>query len=238
MLHIALLDDSTLQLDIEQCLVKDCLDEFAVEAEIKTYTEGLVLYRDVKAGATFDLLIMDIILPDVNGIELASHLRDLGETGRILFLSSSRDYAVQSYDVAATYYFLKPLDRGKFMNVMKDTLLKCLELQRDGTVTVNGEDGLVRLRREEILYASVEDRRPVYMLTDGRKIRCKALRGRFRDAVAPLLTDTGFIECGLSCVVRRAAIDTVDENGLILRDGTVLYLSNAAAKDVMRALRK
>lgn len=234
MLHIALIDDSELQLEISRQIVEDCLEQYSLAGEVSCFSAGMDLYKAVKQGTLFDLFIMDIIMPDISGIELASHLRNMGANGHIVFLSSSQEYAVQSYDVKASYYLLKPIDREKFMRVLSSNLLELTEQQRDERISVNAESGVVQIRRDEILYVMADDRRPCYVLTGGRRVRGKALRGKFRDAVAPLLQDPRFTECGLSCVVRLSAIDAADETGLLLRDGSTLYLSGTAASEIRK----
>ncbi len=62
----------------------------------------------------FDILIIDICLPDGNGMECARTLRENGYEGMIIFQSTSADYAVEAYEVDAIQYLLKPVSQGRF----------------------------------------------------------------------------------------------------------------------------
>ena len=243
MLHVALVDDSPFQRELEFELIQEFLKEYPYEVEIECFTGGSALLERVSAspaggGKIFDLFILDIIMPELSGIELADLLRKKGQTGAIVFISASADYAVQSYDVDATYYLLKPIDRDKFYRVF-DRVFSGLQMNAEtDKLAVDISDGMVFIEKKHLDYVCVQNRRPCYVMDDGRQLLGKVLRGKFRDAMAPLLADPHFAECGLTYVVRLNAIDTADEQGVMLRNGTMLYLSAGAARDMMRRLRK
>ncbi len=71
------------------------------------------------AGWTFDILIMDVELPDGNGIEAASLLRRKGFGGMIIFQSRTADYALEAYGVNALQYLVKPISRERFDRAME-----------------------------------------------------------------------------------------------------------------------
>ena len=74
--------------------------------------------RIVRSGTErcggFDLYVLDVVMPDLNGIEAGRTLRALGTAGEIIYLSQVADYAPDSYDVQAFYYLLKPIDEARF----------------------------------------------------------------------------------------------------------------------------
>ena len=87
---------------------------------------------DVEEGYTdMELLFLDIYMKELNGMETARRIRELECKVPIVFLTSSRDFAVESYEVHASGYLLKPFEEEK----LKDLLNRILHLS-DGTVIV------------------------------------------------------------------------------------------------------
>lgn len=67
-----------------------------------------------------DLIFLDIIMPLLNGIDTAREIRSMGLTVPVIFLTSSREFALDSYDVKAFHYLLKPVNTLKLFSVMDD----------------------------------------------------------------------------------------------------------------------
>ena len=65
-----------------------------------------------------DLIFLDVVLADEDGIEMAGKIRGFNQKVKIIFISSHVEYAVKGYDVDAAGYMLKPLDYREFKNKM------------------------------------------------------------------------------------------------------------------------
>lgn len=78
---------------------------------IKSFFSIHALYDQIKAGSHFDLLLLDINMPDKTGIEAACELRKGGYEYPIIFLTTSREHAVDAFDVDAAQYLIKPVDQ-------------------------------------------------------------------------------------------------------------------------------
>lgn len=76
----------------------------------------LLEHLDEKGG--FDLYLLDILMPHMKGIELAQRIRERGEPAEIIFLTISREYALDAFEVDASGYLLKPLEWEKFQRVL------------------------------------------------------------------------------------------------------------------------
>lgn len=235
MLRIALLDDNEFQLSIEEEMLQEYLREQSLPADVRAFQKGTDLLKTVKEQGGFDVYLLDVMMPDTNGMEIACILRLQKDDGEIIFLTASSEYAVQSYEVKAANYLLKPLNRDKFRQVIGQVLLKRMNDARENLLNVTTPDGVRKIRMEEVQYVKVEDRRPVWVLRDGtgerRQVQGVALRGRFRDAMELLLKDARFSECGPSHVVRMNAVESVDDDYLLMRGGDILYVSRGAAAD-------
>ncbi|MBO2516999.1 MAG: hypothetical protein CW338_06970 [Clostridiales bacterium] len=235
MLRIALLDDNEFQLSIEEEMLQEYLREQSLPAEVRVFQKGSDLLEHVKEHGPFDMYLLDVMMPETNGMEIATILRLQKDDGEIVFLTASAEYAVQSYEVKAANYLLKPINRDKFCQVIGQVLLKRMNDTRENTLTVTTVDGPRKIRLEDIQYVKVEDRRPIWVLRENsgerRQIQGPALRGRFRDMMSVLLRDDRFVECGPSCVVRMSAVESVEDDYLLMRNWDVLYVSRGAAAE-------
>ena len=120
-MKIAVCDDEIHFIDA----VCSLLEEWAKEREIK-----LTLYRftngddliDAQKSECMDLIILDVIMPLLSGIDAARELRNTHQTVPIIFLTSSREFAVDSYEVKALNYLIKPVDAVKLFLILDDFL--------------------------------------------------------------------------------------------------------------------
>ena len=73
MLQIGICDDETLLLEEIKKLTDDCLQDQQTFCVTTTYTDGTALLYDIQDGRRFDLLLLDIEMPDISGMELSAH---------------------------------------------------------------------------------------------------------------------------------------------------------------------
>lgn len=231
MIRLAICDDNAFQ----RAVLKEMLEEYrqssAFDFEMRLFGSGEALLQSVQTDGAYDVYLLDMIMPGINGMETAITLRQMRDGGKIIFLTATHEYAAASYEVDAFYYLLKPVDPDK----MKKILGRAFAENGDGgRITVKTKAGTERVKPEDILYVSLADRAPCYHLKGGRTLRGLTLRVPFREALAPLLSRQDFEAVGLSLAVNLAAVDRADEESLLLRDGTLLYPSRSACSAFLR----
>ena len=234
MLRIAICDDNRIQRE----MMADVLAEFSSThspVEVTAFSSGEELITASRAAGGFDVYLLDVMMPGYNGMETAATLRQLKDRGHIIFITASLDYAAQSYDVEATYYLVKPVDVSKLYRVLDKIAAEKAAEERHPAVEVAGKHGTVHLRLDDLLYIDLVNRAPVYHRTDGSVIETRALRGTFREAVAPVLREEGFAFAGVSLVVNLRHIDAMDSESILLDDGTQLYPPRSACAELRRA---
>lgn len=77
-------------------------------------SDGFSLISAMEQGETFDGVLLDIFMTDMNGMDVARNIRTVNDNVHIMFLTSSSDYAVESYQVDASDYILKPLNQENY----------------------------------------------------------------------------------------------------------------------------
>ena len=106
-------------------------------------------------------------MPGETGIDTAAEIRRYDSNVKIVFLSSTAEYAVQSYTVGAYYYCLKPIRQEDFFRLM-DTAISACEKERDNSLILRCKNGLTRIELRQMEYCEVLHRTLLIHLNDGR----------------------------------------------------------------------
>ena len=134
MIRVAICDDDISMLKQMQGFLDRYGREQNQEIIHTSFLSPLELLAEIERGTRFDILFLDILMPGENGIETAAEIRDYDSNIKIIFLTSSPEFAVQSYTVEAYFYQLKPLRWEGFLRVMDSVLEKCAHEQENGLI--------------------------------------------------------------------------------------------------------
>lgn len=228
MLRFALCDDDEKQRTaVGRLLLDYAAARPGLSVKVSTFSSGLELLAAEEVDG-FDLYVLDVVMPGLSGIQLGEHLREMGSSGIIIYLTISPEYAIDSYSVRAFQYLVKPVKPEKLFRVLDDAVA-ILEKERNACITVKSREGLRRVRLDEILYAELADRTVHYHLTSGERLDSTTIRGPFQEEIAPLLADPGFFLCGASFAVNLFYVTAVEKGCLLLDGGRRVPLSRSLA---------
>jgi DNA-binding LytR/AlgR family response regulator len=234
LLKIAVCDDHKEDLQKIQILLEEYLQShLGLTAKVETFLGGSDLLAHIEEYGSFDCYILDILMPEQNGIAVGKRLRSMGDKGEVIFLTSSNDYAADSYDVRAFFYLLKPVEKEKLFHVLDDAVKKLTQREEKAFI-LETRDGPRRILLENVLYAEREGRVMRCHCTDGI-VDSQTLRGTFHDAAAPLLADPRFYLCGASFVLNFQHISGVNGQEALLDNGQTVILPRRAAMEFKRA---
>ena len=90
-----------------------------------TFQSPLELIHEIERGRRFDILLMDVLMPGENGMEAAKEIRRYDTAVRIIFLTSSQEFAVDSYKVGAFFYQLKPILEESLFRLLDSAIAEC-----------------------------------------------------------------------------------------------------------------
>ena len=171
-MRIAICDDEKLFLENTRYLIEKWSIERNMNIDIFLFSNGDDLLHAHKKNY-MDLIVLDVIMPLLNGIDTAKELRSEDNKTPIIFLTSSREFAVESYDVNAFYYLLKPLDKEKLFRVL-DSFIALAE-KNENTFTARTADGFRKININDILYMEAQNKLVDFFLHDGTKIEVHEL---------------------------------------------------------------
>ena len=233
MLNVALCDDDGPQLERLYGLISEYLEQSGEHGgRLDSFSDGEALLNEAAKCGGYDIYIIDILMPGLNGIRTAQALREQAYHGEIIFLSSANDYAADSYGVGAFYYLLKPPERGKLFEVMDRAGAKARSAA--GGILVNTRDGVRRILLDSILYAERRGRALRYCCADC-VLDSTTIRTSLRDAARPLLNDRRFYLCGASYVLNMQRITGICGQSVTFDTGRSISLPRTAAADFKAA---
>jgi DNA-binding LytR/AlgR family response regulator len=227
---IAICDDDNLELE----KIKNIVEEFIISKQseyqitVTAFTNGDELLRYINKHGGFDLLILDIIMPGMNGIELATEIREKSDNCKIIFLTSSPEFAVNSYKVNAFYYLLKT----SLSTELAFLLNKALDYMREessNSVIIKEKGKLTRLQISKIKYIESINHTVNFHLHNSDIISCLSTLNEFHDI---LLTDKRFIKCHKSFIVNMNCVKSISNKDFILDDKTLIPISRQVFQQV------
>ena len=124
-ISIAICDDEPNDLTEIESITKELLAAEKISCGISKFRDAASLLSVVEGGAAFDILLLDVMMEHLDGMELAAALRKQGNDAAIIFISTNRDMALLGYEVSAVRYLAKPIQREK----LQEALLYCYNKQ-------------------------------------------------------------------------------------------------------------
>lgn len=235
-MNIAICDDEPEELEGIREMTELWAERHGLSVQIHEFERGEVLLNTIFDGKSYDLFILDVLMPETNGIDLGIRLRKSRRVGRdvpVIYLTSSPEYAVDSYEVRAFHYLIKPVTYDKFDRVLTDAT-ESVRRNKEEVILVRTKDGTYPVSYSEICYMSLSGRAIHYICAD-RELSGLTISGSFKSATAVFETDDRFFRCGASILVNLDRIKMIDKNLVTFIGGLQLAVPRAAAKPLYQA---
>lgn len=149
-----------------------------------TFHSPLDLIAEIERGIRFDILFLDVLMPGQNGIDVATEIRNYDKNAKIIFLTSSAEFAVQSYTVNAFYYQLKPICEESFFRLMDAVLSQCKKEQASSLI-LHCKNGITRINPTQLEYCEVIHRTLFIHLTSGKVLECSGSLNELAGQLVP-----------------------------------------------------
>ncbi len=219
MIQIAVCEDDPVLLEQLAGWVRQILDERCIKYNLEVFSNGgALLLREA-----FDILLLDIAMKPLDGLTLARKLRSRGDESRLVFITAHRQYAIDAFDVQASHYLLKPVNREKLEKLLV-RLCDSVQEERPYTIAVRQGASLRRIPLAQILYLEVLDRK-IHLHTVKEEI---PFYGKL-DELAMELPET-FFRCHRSYMVNLQHVQCYDRGEVELDTGEKILLSKRRHK--------
>ncbi|MBQ3604557.1 MAG: response regulator transcription factor [Clostridia bacterium] len=213
-MEIAVCDDDSLDRNLTAQQLRRCLYEKSTGGGITCFNNAVELIYEIQDGKVFDLIFMDIYMDKLLGIDAARQLRAIGYHGKIVFLTGTAAFAVESYEVQASGYLLKPVTYEKLSAFMNGILSRLSnEVYR---VKRRGE--IISIHYNEILFIESCNSKCLLHNEAGEVI---GIYKHLSD-IEQELNDSRFLRCHQSYLVNMNHIVHADKNFNMANGETVL----------------
>jgi DNA-binding LytR/AlgR family response regulator len=232
MFRIAICEDEKVVLEYESSLVKEWTQARGFEAELDTYISAEQFLFESEDKSPYDVLIFDIQMKGMNGMELAKKLRARGADSAIIFVTGIPDYAIEGYEVGAVRYILKPVKADILYGLLDTVYAERQKKSEDYFVLGQGAD-LERIPFEKIIYIEA---RGHYVYMKGTDFE-REWKSSFAEATAAFETKSFFcLRRGL--LVNLLHVSKITRTDCVLDNGEQLPVARGVYKDLNEAFIK
>ena len=233
MLSIAVCDDEVIECCNMAKRIKEIMEEMKTPCIIRQFLSGGEL---LQALESFDIVFLDIIMQDLDGMKTAQAFRKKASDKILIFVSSSREYVFEAYDVEAFQYLLKPVEGRKLKSVLQKAVLK------------------TKSRSLEFIIVSKEKQKKKLFLDD---VNYFEIKGRIVDAHGPegiftyyeqigelenKIRDKGFFRCHKSYLINLKYVDGYSRKEVVLENGEKIVIAKRRydkfVQEMLKVMRK
>lgn len=232
MLRIALCDDDKGDLARLERDVASFRTAYGSDAEfmLRSFTSGTDLLSAVDGGERFDIILLDVVMPLCDGIETAREIRLTDKAAKIIFLTASAQFALDSYDVKASSYLLKSASREKLFAALRETAQE-IDSAPERYMLVKTKTGLVRLRYHGVAYLEVIGKTITFSMGDAERYE---MYGTLSEIEEAFLSQERFLKPHRSYIVNMDYVRRLGERELTMTDGARVPVSKANYNEVKR----
>ncbi len=229
-LKIAVCDDEQDQIEYLSGIIYVWASKSRHVAEVKHYTSAKAFLFDYSEEKDFDILLLDVEMPEMNGVELAKAVRKENSTIQIVFITGYYEYFGDGFDVSALHYLIKPADEKKLLPVLDRAVGNLNYRQR--MVLLTSSDGDIKLSLADICYVESENVHVAVHTVSG------IYRSRIPLAKLAEQLDETFIKVHRSYIVGLKYVKKISRTDITMTNGELVPISRGMYNKVHAALIK
>ncbi len=230
MFRIAVIDDEAFFLEKCRRITKSFFNERKIQSEVKTYKYASLVLEDIKDNLYFDIYLIDIEMPDMNGMELAHQIRQLYDSPYIIFVTSYLEYSIKGYEYNAWRYIVKD-EMHKKLPLAYDSLINQIKQKKEKFYIIEHPKKILKLLYEDIYYIYKDGKNAVFVTRN-----CSWNDRITLERVMQALDDSMFVRCERGHIVNIRHVMSVEDDELLMRNGEKIRISNALVKTVKKVI--
>lgn len=214
MIRVAICDDELSVLNELSSIIDKYRIERNQEIVYAVFHSPLDLLTEFEKGMRLDILFLDILMPGEKGIDVAKEIREHDNNVKIIFLTSSPEYALQSYLVKAFFYQIKPVCEEEVFRLMDSAISECEKIEQKGLV-IKCKHGITRIKLDKLMYCEVMGRTLLFHMEDGQIYE---RNGKLEELQEQLLPYDNFIRSHRSYLINMEYIQNINCKTIIMND--------------------
>ena len=219
-LNIAICDDEKMFCDSAEGMLKLYMEEKAMPFQADVFNVPSELLDMTEKGTIYDIYLLDIYMPGVTGMSIATDLRSRGVKSPVIFLTSSTDHALEAFGVDATHYLLKPYTKDSFY-VGMDKAMQSIASHKNDSVILKVDNDYRSIPVSKLIYCEAEDKYQRLYLENGERL---LVRISGMELYKLLSEFDSFYHCGRAHIINLNHISRVTPDGAVFKNDMHLNL--------------
>lgn len=221
---VCVVDDAAADTAYVAALVENWAAAAQHTVTVRTFPSAEAFLFACADGAAVDILLLDIEMGGMNGLQLARQLRTRNDRLQLVFLTGFPDHIAEGYDVAALHYLLKPVDPQKLAQVLTRAAARLARQPK--RLAVRSEEDTVWLPLDDIFYLEAQKQYVLVHTADG------VLRVHAGLAATLAQLDETFFQCQRSFAVNLHRVQRVRSGCVVLQNGAEVPISRGMAQRI------
>lgn len=231
MINMVICDDDTDELQKTKILCQSYTDAHKeIDIRIDSIAMASELLKKISDGQChYDVLLLDIYMPELTGVELARKLRDRQYNCQIVFLTTSKEHAVEAFSLHAAHYLVKPYT-GAQLEIALDKAIAAIEKERKSNILLKTSSGLQKINMSDILYSETDKHIQMIHLQNGDCLQVRITCGDLFDLLS---CDNRFYKCGCTYIINLDKLIKITTKNLLLQNGEELLMQRRQYKELV-----
>lgn len=192
--------------------------------EIHLTQSSTDLIRRIQNGEHYDVFLLDVMMAEEDGIDVARAIRENGRKSIIIYVTSSPEFALGAFGVHASGYLLKPVAETMFDECM-DFALERMFPSGESIILIKSRDGIVNINTDRLMFVQNVSRVMRIYMADGEVVESVYIRQTFEEELKELFKNVRFIQPHKSFVINLDYVEKMLLHDFVMRGGTVVPIS-------------
>ncbi len=224
MIRLAICDDEAHCLESTRQMIEQWSASYGITVQISCFDNGDALLKSIRS-TNIDIILLDIMMPLLNGMDTAHEIREFNKSVKIVFLTSSPEFALESYSVKASGYILKPISLERLSAALNDCTAA---MQKEPEhLLLKSTYGYHKLYLYDIEYIEAQNKRVVFFLKSGQMLTTTEPLCSFENK---LLTKGGFFKCHRSYIISMSHVNSFSSTEITMKSGCAIPIARGSGK--------
>ncbi len=188
--------------------------------DVTVFHDPNELIKYIQDKHKIDVCFLDVLMPEMNGIELAKKLRTNGFSNPIVYCTTSKEYAFDAFGVAAFDYLLKPPTQEDVEMTLKKLKSKIKE-DENQFLTIKTINNWAQIPFKEISHAEVISHNVIIYLNNGKTF---TINETFKEIMSQL-QEKRFKQCHRSYILNVDSIKILEKKDALMINGAIVPIS-------------
>lgn len=233
-MKFTLCDDTLSDLLSTEKIIKKYAKQNNINIDIESHNHPTALINQVSfKPEEYRIFFLDIVMQK-NGIDVAKEIKKLCKNAVIVFTTTSKEFAIDAFEVNAYHYLLKPLNQKKVFECIDKILSEVLKTTKNVFQIKTNDKNILAIDVKDVSYIESISRRIAIHMKNGETILSTSLRAKFLESIPFDYENSNFINCHASYVVNMNDIKAITDKSFTTKSGEQIPISKSMFSQVKK----